>query len=79
MKIREYAKAVGFEVIGKLALMGKYHLHSRMYMDEGKNRYLIDTATGDIRIIAAPTTKAKQSQRHPGGIVPGEKEGHYEN
>lgn len=59
MKIREYAKAVGFEVVGKLSYMGMYGLNNRCYMDEEKNLYLIDTATGDIRIKAAPTTKAK--------------------
>ena len=59
MKIREYAKSVGFAVIGKLTLMGKYGLCTRCYMDEGKNRYLIDMVTGEIRIKAAPTTKIK--------------------
>ena len=53
MKIREYAKSVGFDVVGKLTYIGKYGLSNRLYMDEDKNRYLIDTILGDIRIIAA--------------------------
>ena len=51
MKIREYAKAAGFEVIGKLTYMGKWDLCSRWYMDEARNAYLVDVVIGGISII----------------------------
>lgn len=51
MKIRDYAKAVGFEVVGKLTYMGKWNLCSRWYMDEARNTYLVDVVIGGISII----------------------------
>lgn len=51
MKIRAYAKAVGFNVIGKLTYMGKWDICNRWYMDEHSNVYLVDTVIGGIRII----------------------------
>jgi hypothetical protein len=50
MKIRDFAKSVGFEVCGKLTYMGKWDLSSRWYMDEERNIYLVDTIIGTIRI-----------------------------
>lgn len=50
MKIRTYAKSVGFDVIGKLTYMGKWDLCSRWYMDEGLNAYIVDIVLGEIRI-----------------------------
>lgn len=49
MKIREYAKSVGFEVVGKLTYMGKWDFSTRCYADEGKNLFLLDDL-GMIRI-----------------------------
>lgn len=51
MKIRAYAKSVGFEVIGKLTYMGMRKLRYRWYMDDVGNAYLIDIATGEIEIV----------------------------
>lgn len=51
MKIREYAKSVGFDVVGNLRYMGKWNLLTRWYMDDARNAYLIDTNIGCIRII----------------------------
>lgn len=50
MKIRNYAKSIGFEVIGKLTYMGKRGLAHRWYMDEAKNQYFIDFCVGDVCI-----------------------------
>ena len=49
MKIRDYAKYVGFEIVGKLTYMGKWNLSTRCYADEGKNLFLVDEL-GMIRI-----------------------------
>ena len=49
MKIREYAKSVGFEIVGKLTYMGKWDLSTRCYADENKNLFLVDDF-GMIRI-----------------------------
>lgn len=51
MKIRKYAKAVGFEVVGKLRLVGKWNICTRWYADDEGNAYLIDSVLGTIRII----------------------------
>ena len=51
MKIRAYAKAVGFKVVGKLTYMGKWDLSNRWYADEARNTYLVDVTIGGIRII----------------------------
>ena len=51
MKIREYAKSVGFEIVGKLTYMGKWNLCNRWYMDEARNVYLVDVVIGGISII----------------------------
>ena len=50
-KIRDHANKVGFDVIGKLSLMGKWDLTSRYYMDEGGNVFIVDPVVGGIRII----------------------------
>jgi hypothetical protein len=50
MKIRDFAKSVGFDVCGKLTYMGKWDLSTRCYMDENKNLYLVDEILGFIRI-----------------------------
>ena len=51
MKIRDYAKAVGFDVVGKLTYMGKWDLSNRWYADEARNAYIVDVVIGGIRII----------------------------
>lgn len=51
MKIRAYAKSVGFEVVGKIRYLGKWDLSSRWYMDDVGNSYLVDVVIGGIRII----------------------------
>ena len=51
MKIRTYAKSVGFAVIGKINYMGKWDFTNRWYMDEAGNAYLLDMSLGTIRII----------------------------
>jgi hypothetical protein len=51
MKIRAFAKSVGFEIVGKLKYMGKWDLCNRRFMDEIGNAYLVDTVIGGIRII----------------------------
>ena len=51
MKIRAYAKEVGFEVVGKLTYMGKWDLCNRWYVDEARNIYLVNVVIGGIRII----------------------------
>ena len=50
-KIRDYCKKIGFEVVGKLSLMGKWDLSNRLYMDEAGNGFVVDTNIGGIRII----------------------------
>lgn len=51
MKIRDYAKSVGFDVAGKIHYMGKWDFCNRWYMDEAGNAYLVDVVIGGIRII----------------------------
>ena len=51
MAIRDYAKMVGFEVVGKLVLMGKWDLCSRWYSDEAGNIFIVDTVIGGVRIV----------------------------
>lgn len=51
MKIRDYAKSVGFDVVGKITYVYKKGLTIRCYMDDGGNRYLVDTSIGTIEII----------------------------
>ena len=51
MKIRAFAKSVGFNVVGKINYMGKWDLTNRWYMDEAGNTYLLDMSLGTIRII----------------------------
>ena len=55
MRIRDYAKAAGFEVVGKLTLNGKWSLQERCYQDQAGNLYLVNTVIGGARII--PKTK----------------------
>lgn len=51
MKIRDYAKAVGFTVVGKLHLVGKWDICNRCYADDAGNAYLVNTVIGGVRII----------------------------
>lgn len=53
MKIRAYAEAVGFQVVGRITYMGKLDLNHRYYVDEGRNLYLIDTILGYVSIFPA--------------------------
>ncbi len=50
MKIRDFAKSVGFDIVGKLTYMGKWNLSTRCYADENKNLFLVDMVIGTIRI-----------------------------
>ena len=50
-KIRDYCKKIGFDVVGKLSLGGKWDLSSRYYMDEEGNVFIVDTNIGGICII----------------------------
>ena len=50
-KIREYAKTVGFEIVGKISYLGKRDLCTRVYTDEAGNLFLLDVVIGGIRII----------------------------
>lgn len=59
MKIRAFAKSVGFEVVGKIRYMGKWDLSNRWYMDDVGNTYLVDVVIGGIRII--PTTRKRRT------------------
>lgn len=58
MKIRDYAKSVGFEIVGKLSYMGKWDLSTRCYTDEGKNLFFVDEL-GMIRIKPAKKKSAE--------------------
>ena len=51
MKIRDYAKSVGFNVVGKITYLGKWDLSTRCYTDEAQNLYLIDENIGTVRIL----------------------------
>lgn len=51
MTIRDHARKDGFEVVGKLSLMGKWDLSNRWYMDEAGNAFIVDTIIGGVRII----------------------------
>lgn len=51
MKIRKYAKSVGFDVVGKLRYMGKWNRRTKYFVDDGGNAYLIDDFTKEIGII----------------------------
>lgn len=51
MTIREYAKEVGFPVVGKLLYLGRWAIGERYYMDEACNVFVVNTAIGGIRII----------------------------
>lgn len=51
MKIRDYCKEIGFEVVGNLSLAGKWDLSSRYYTDKAGNAFIVDTNIGGIRII----------------------------
>lgn len=58
MKIRDYAKYVGFEVCGKLTYAGKWDLSTRCYVDENKNLFLVD----DIGMIRIKPNKKKSAE-----------------
>ena len=55
-KIRDHAKQIGFEVVGKLSLMSKWDLCSRWYTDEAGNVFVVDVIIGGVKII--PKRKA---------------------
>lgn len=59
MKIRDHAREVGFEVVGKLSLMGKWDLTSRWYADEAGNVFIVDMSIGGVRII--PNKKKEET------------------
>ena len=61
MKIRDYAKSVGFDVCGKLSYMGKWDRNTRWFMDEEQNAYLIDEVIEKIRIIPKKKKSAEQT------------------
>ena len=58
MKIRDYAKYVGFEIVGELTYMGKWDLSTRCYADEGKNLFLVD----DLGMIRIKPQKKKSAE-----------------
>lgn len=51
MKIRDFAKSVGFDVVGKIRYMGKWNISNRWYMDDACNVYLVDVVIEGIKII----------------------------
>ena len=51
MTIRDYAKSVGFDVVGKLKYMGKWNRRTKYFADDAKNAFLIDDYTKEIGII----------------------------
>ena len=57
MKIRQYANTVGFTVVGRLHLVGKWDLCTRWYADDAGNAYLVNVVIGGIRIIPARKEK----------------------
>jgi hypothetical protein len=59
MRIRDFAKSVGFEIVGKLRYMGKWDLSTRCYADENQNLFLVDDL-GMIRI--RPQKKKKPAE-----------------
>lgn len=42
MTIRQYAKEVGFEIVGKLTLIKNSDNRYRIYMDEAGNEFVVD-------------------------------------
>lgn len=62
MKIRNYAKSIGFEVVGKLTYMGKRGLAHRWYMDEAKNKFFIDLCVGDVCIKTNKKDKKEEEK-----------------
>lgn len=50
-KVRDHCQKIGFEVVGKLSLAGKWDLSSRYYTDEAGNAFIVDTNIGVIRIV----------------------------
>jgi len=64
VSIREYAKSVGFEVVGKLTLQCKWDLSTRCYADEAGNIFLKDIVIGTIKIIPKRRhTMSSEAQR----------------
>lgn len=51
MKIRNFAKSIGFAIVGNLRYMGKWDRNTRYFMDEGQNVYLIDEIINTVCII----------------------------
>lgn len=64
-KIRNYAKSVSFDVVGKLRYMGKYDRNTRWFLDDGQNAFLIDEVIGTIRIIP----KKKKPADYSAGVA----------
>lgn len=48
--VRTYAKSVDFYVDGKLRYMGKWDMHTRWFIDDAGNAYLVDDILKTIRI-----------------------------
>ena len=48
--VRTYAKQVDFCVVGKLRYMGKWDMHTRWFIDDAGNAYLVDDILKTIRI-----------------------------
>ena len=53
MKIREFAKSVGHEVVGKIRYVGKSDKNCRLYLDEANNEYYLDVVLGSVCIVCA--------------------------
>ena len=51
MTIREYAKANNHMIIGKLRYVGKCDSHIRLYMDDMRNEYIIDSLFNSMCIV----------------------------
>ena len=50
-KIRNYAKSINFEVIGKLRYMGKWDRNNRWFMDDEQNIFIINDVVKSINIL----------------------------
>lgn len=53
MNIREFAKSVGFEVVGKITYLGKESRNTRVYLDEAGNEYWLNSLSESITIVTA--------------------------
>lgn len=66
MRIRDYAKSIGFEVVGKLKNIGKRGLANRWYMDEAGNKYIVDICIGDVQIVSNKLVEIDQFKKADG-------------